>query len=221
MEEVAPLPALPCLITAGSRAPHPSLKDSSHKTPASSSLVGRGPRWSRVLMDLGTTQVLPLISLQQLEKASHRFEEPLERVGAGGSPGKPLHCHPARGAVCPSALRELLSPSASDGHHPGPRTAGKPDLMMGQVGRHGGGLQPASRKGGRAEGLSHRVGTLGGGGLTHLQQESWALWHEPQGHHGHGAGQSADDDKHSPAVEVVIGAHAEAPACEETIAASP
>jgi hypothetical protein len=53
------------------------------------------------------------------------------------------------------------------------------------------------------------------GGQTHLQQKPGALWHELQSYHGHGAGQSTDDDKHSPAVEMVIGAHAEAPACEE------
>ena len=57
----------------------------------------------------------------------------------------------------------------------------------------------------------------GVGALTHLQQEPRALRHELQGHHGHGAGQSADDDKHSPAVEVVVAAHAEAPACEEAV----
>lgn len=50
---------------------------------------------------------------------------------------------------------------------------------------------------------------------THLQQEPGAFWHELQGHHGHSGRQSTDDDKHSPAVEVIIGSHAEAPACKE------
>lgn len=50
---------------------------------------------------------------------------------------------------------------------------------------------------------------------THLQQEPGAFWHELQGHHGHSGRQSTDDDKHSPAVEVIIGPHAEAPACKE------
>ena len=48
----------------------------------------------------------------------------------------------------------------------------------------------------------------------YLQQEPWAFRHEREGHHRGDTGERADDDKHSPAVELVGWAHAEAPPWE-------
>ena len=48
----------------------------------------------------------------------------------------------------------------------------------------------------------------------YLQQEPWAFRHEREGHHRGDTGERADDDKHSPTVELVGWAHAEAPPWE-------
>ena len=45
----------------------------------------------------------------------------------------------------------------------------------------------------------------------YLQQEPWAFGHEREGHHRGGTGERADDDKHTPTVELVGWPHAEAP----------
>lgn len=37
----------------------------------------------------------------------------------------------------------------------------------------------------------------------YLQQEPWAFGHEREGHHRGGTGERADDDKHTPTVELV------------------
>ena len=48
----------------------------------------------------------------------------------------------------------------------------------------------------------------------YLQQEPWAFGHEREGHHRGGTGERADDDKHTPTVELVGWPHAEAPPWE-------
>lgn len=51
-------------------------------------------------------------------------------------------------------------------------------------------------------------------GKLYLQQEPRAFWHKGEGYHGRDTGQSTDDHKYSPAVELVGRTHAETPSYE-------